>query len=277
VAVLYALLAAASFGLSDFMGGLASRTAKAMSVLLVNYPAGAVVILALLPVFPGHITSGTVAWSVVGGVFGTMGVGLLYTALGRAPMNVVSPITAVLSAVVPVVAGVVFGERPHVAAWFGMTLGLVAVVLISRSTDEHGPGRLAASSVLMALGAGAGFGLYFIALARSDPHSGLWPVVIARATSSCVAVTLAWRTGALTRLRGRLLLLAAGSGVLDATANLAFLLASRHGYLSLSSVITALYPAGTVLLATLVLRERTNTVQRIGLGVAVASVALVTL
>jgi drug/metabolite transporter (DMT)-like permease len=128
----------------------------------------------------------------------------------------------------------------------------------------------------MAIVAGIGFGGYFVCLARSNAGSGLWPVVISRMESSVLVVPLAATTGRLVRLPPAVIPLALAAGVLDAGANLAFLLASRHGLLSLSGVITALYPAGTVLLAVLLLKERTGRLQRIGLAVAVASVVLIT-
>jgi drug/metabolite transporter (DMT)-like permease len=193
MAVLFALLAAAAYGVSDFVGGLASRRIPAVTVLLASYPIGTVLMAALLPVYGGPVSAGTLAWSLAGGAAGLVGVALLYTALGQAPMNVISPVTAVMTAVVPIVAGVLQGERPHLLAWLGILLGLATM-----------------------------------------------------------------------------------AGILDGVANLAFLLASRHGLLSLSSVITALYPAGTVLLAVLMLKERTGAVQRVGLGVAAAAVVLLT-
>src|SRR5919107_156164 len=131
MAVLFALLAAAVYGVSDFIGGLASRRSPAITVLLVSYPIGAVLMAALLPVYGGPISAGTLAWSVAGGAAGLIGVALLYSALGQAPMNVISPVTAVMSAVVPVAAGVLQGERPHLLAWLGIVLGLLAVTLMS--------------------------------------------------------------------------------------------------------------------------------------------------
>ena len=276
MAVLLALLAAGSYGVSDFLGGLASRGAKAATVLLYNYPVGALIMAALLPVFPGSVSPATLAWSVAGGAFGLLGVGLLYSALAVAPMNVVSPVTAVLSAIVPVVFGVAVGERPSALAWSGIALGLIAVTLVSRTPAAGRHASIPARALIMALAAGVGFGAYFICLARSDPDSGLWPVVIARVCSALLILPLALRTGAAVRLRGRLLTLALASGLLDAAANLAFLLASRHGFLSVASVITALYPAGTVLLAVGLLKERTGPVQRVGLALAVGAVVLVT-
>lgn len=273
--VLFAVLAAASYGVSDFLGGLAARGSRALSVLAYNYPVGALIMVALLPVFPGHVSVSTLIWSVAGGVAGLFGVGLLYGALAIAPMNVISPITAVLAALVPVVFGVVAGERPGPLAWLGIALGLISVTMVSRTPGDQPHGPLASRAVLMALASGIGFGCYFVCLARTDADSGLWPVIIARICSSLLVLPLARRTGALVRLRGRLLALTLAAGVLDAAANLAFLLASRHGYLSVAGVITSLYPAGTVLLAVWLLKERTGRLQRVGLAMAATAVVLV--
>ncbi len=276
MSVLFALLAAGAYGISDFLGGFASRGAKAATVLIYNYPFGAVAMAALLPFFPGHVSTSTLCWSVAGGCFGLVGVALLYSTMAVAPMNVISPITAVMAAAVPVVFGVVTGERPAVLAWVGIALGFGAVVMVSRTPSDHPAGPVATRAILMAVLAGVGFGGYFICLARSDSDSGLWPVVISRITAACLVWPYAWRARAVVRLHGQVLWLAVGSGVLDAVANLGFLLASRHGYLSTASVITALYPAGTVLLAVLLLKEHTGKVQRVGLALAACSVVLIT-
>ncbi len=276
MAVLFALLAAAAYGVSDFVGGLASRRIPAITVLLASYPIGAVLMAAMLPLYGGPISAATLAWSVAGGGAGLAGVALLYTALGQAPMNVISPVTAVMSAMVPVFGGVLQGERPHALAWLGIALGLVAVVLISRQPADQPHGRVGWRPLVMAVLAGVGFGAYFICLARTDPDSGLWPVVLSRLVSAALVLPLAAAGAGFVRLPRPALGLATVAGVLDAAANLAFLLASRHGLLSLSGVITALYPAGTVLLAVLILKERTGGIQRIGLGVATAAVVLLT-
>lgn len=274
--VVFALLAAASYGVSDFIGGLASRAASALTVLLYNYPTGALVMIGLLPLFPGPVSVSTLLWSLLGGVAGMIGVGLMYSAMAVAPMNVISPVTGLLAAIVPVLAGVALGERPAVLVWLGMLLALVAVVFITRTPQDHPHGPLSPTAVLMALTAGVGFGAYFVCLARTDHDSGLWPVVIARVASSVLVLPVAMRAGALSRLPGRIMALALTAGVVDAVSNWAFLLASRHGYLSVAGVITALYPAGTVLLAIVVLKERTGRIQWLGMGVAVVAVVLVT-
>ncbi len=274
--ILFALLAAGAYGVSDFIGGLASRRVSAMNVLLISYPVGGLLMAALLGLYGGPVSANTLAWSLAGGVAGMTGVALLYSALALAPMNVISPITAVMSAVVPVFAGVIKGERPHLLAWLGIALGLVAVVLISRQPSDHPQGPIGWKPLTMAVVAGIGFGVYFVCLAESDQNSGLWPVVISRACSSVLVLPLVLTGGRYVRMQLPVLWLAAVAGTLDASANVAFLLASRHGLLSLSGVITALYPAGTVLLAVLILKESTGKVQRAGLGLATAAVVLLT-
>ncbi len=182
--ILFALIAAGTYGISDFVGGIAARRAPALNVLLVSYPVGGVLMALLLLVYRGPVSGGTLAWSLAGGVAGLAGVGLLYSALAIAPMNVVSPITAVMSAVVPVAAGVLRGERPHLPAWFGIVLGLLAVVLISRQPEDHPHGPLGWRPLVMAILAGVGFGAYFVCLASAAADSGMWPVVISRLCSA---------------------------------------------------------------------------------------------
>jgi drug/metabolite transporter (DMT)-like permease len=277
VTVVFALLAAAVYGVSDFLGGVVSRKVSAVTVLLYSYPVGAVLMIALLPFFNGPVSGRTVLWGLLGGVAGCSGVLMLYAGLATAPMNVISPITAVLAAGVPVVVGVALDERPAAIAWLGIALGLIAVILIGRTPQDHPHGPLPGRALLVAVLAGLGFGFYFVCLARADSDSGLWPVVLARLSASVLIFAVAAaRRRDFARLQGRVLALAASAGALDAFANLWFLLAARAGYLSVASVITALYPAGTVLLAVWLLKERVGGFQKIGLVLAAGSVVLVT-
>lgn len=274
--VVLALLAAAIYGAGDFVGGLASRTRSAITVLLYAYPLGAALMLALLPTLSGPLTLRTALLGIGGGLGGMIGVIVMYSLMARAPMNIISPVTAVLAAVVPVGFGVVVGERPHMAAWFGIAVGLAAVVLVSHTPEDHPHGPVGARILALACLSGLGFGIYFVCLARADHDSGLWPLVISRLTDAALIVPLALARGVAQRLPGRVLRLALLCGIFDASANLFFLLASRHGLLSLASVITSLYPAMTVLLAVLILKEHTGRWQRVGLGLATASIVLIT-
>ena len=274
--VVLGLLAAICYGLADFAGGVASRRYSAVSVLLHSYPAGALLMVVLLPFFPGPVDGRVVLFGILGGVAGLGGVILLYALMAVAPMNVISPVTAVLAAIVPVVFGVVTGERPKIAAGVGIAIGVGAVLLVSRTGEDHPHGRIAARVLLLAFLAGLGFGAYFIFLARAGDHSGLWPLVISRLTSAVLVVPVAFGRHAVATIRGPMLAVVLGSGCCDALANLFFLIASRHGLLSLASVLTALYPAVTVLLAVLILREHTSRAQRLGLALAAAAIVLIT-
>ena len=200
--VVLGLLAAAFYGVGDFAGGFASRRRSALDVLLHSYPVGAVLMLALVPLFPGHLDARVAVFGTAGGIFGLMGVLVMYDLMTRAPMNVISPITAVLAAIVPVGVGVVTGDRPPLSAWFGIVLGLIAVVLVSRTSEQHPHGRLGTRIIALAFLAGVGFGLYFVFLARAGHHSGLWPLVVSRIASAVLIVPLALRRGRPDLIRG---------------------------------------------------------------------------
>jgi drug/metabolite transporter (DMT)-like permease len=274
--VVLGLLAAIAYGVSDFSGGFASRHYRALTVLTHSYPAGAILMLALLPVFPGHLSPHVALFGALGGLSGMLGVSVMYHLMSSAPINVISPVTAVLAAIVPVVFGVVIGNRPAIAAWLGIAVGGVAVVLCSRTGQENPHGRVAMRVLLLAFISGSGFGLYFVFLSQAGHHDGLWPLVISRFTSSILIMPIAGRARAFARIERRWLAVTLLCGALEATANMCFLLATHSGLLSLAGVLTSLYPAVTVMLAVGVLHEHTSRVQRVGLALAAASVILIT-
>jgi drug/metabolite transporter (DMT)-like permease len=276
VTVVLGLLAAVLYGVGDFAGGIASRRHTALTVLLFSYPVGAVLMAAMLPLFGGHPDTHSAVYGLAGGAAGLVGVALMYSLMTVAPINIISPVTAVLAAIVPVVIGVGLGERPHRSAWIGIALGLGAVVLVSHTTDEHPHGRIGVRVIALALVSGLGFGMYFVFLARAGDDSGLWPLVVSRFSSAALIVPLAAARGAFSIVRGRMLGVVALAGGCDALANMFFLLATRHGLLSLASVLTSLYPASTVILAVLVLHEHTSRTQRLGLALAGGSIVLIT-
>jgi len=276
VTVVLGLLAAVLYGLGDFAGGFASRAHSAVTVLLYSYPVGAALMAVMLPFFPGTLSARVVLFGILGGAAGLLGVSLMYQLMVNAPMNVISPVTAVLAAIVPVLVGVLTGERPAVSAWLGMLAGLIAVVLVSRTTDEHPHGKIGTRVLALAFLSGVGFGLYFVFLARAGHDSGLWPLVISRLASAVLILPLAAAMRSFARVRGRLLAYAVVAGTCDALANMFFLLSARSGLLSLASVLTSLYPAVTVILAVGLLHEHTSRVQRVGLALSAAAVVLIT-
>lgn len=295
MAAVLAALSALTFGIGDFFGGLSARRLAAQLTTLTAQATGLVLLLVVATVVTGDPTGGDVALGVGAGLCGGTGLILFYWAMAKGPMSVVAPVSAVMSALVPVLAGVAAGERPSPAATVGIVAALPAIVLISREptrveaeTTERrveatsgwvAPSwlvRLGGLPVVAATLSGVGFGLFFTLLSRSTDDSGLWPIVSARAAAVVLAVVVVavTRPGGGAR-EGVLLAMAAGS--LDATANSFYLFASRQGLLSVVGVIGAMYPASTVVLARVVLRERLARHQLIGLGIAAAAIALIAL
>ncbi len=274
VAVVLALLSAATYGVGDFCGGMAARRIPATSVLLWSHLLGLGLLVAVVPFVGGSAAGGDLLIGAVGGLCGAAGVGFLYKGLSVGPMSVVAPITALLSATVPVLVGFLEGERPAASVTTGMVGALIAIVLVSAESRS----RLHASDlsgVRFALASGLGFGLFFVALSHVGDDSGLWPLVAARGASVAAVGSLALLgliSRALPRPGARAFTAAAGS--LDAAANVLFLLAARQGLLSIVAVLAALYPVSTVLLARIVLRERFARLQRIGMAIALPAVVL---
>jgi drug/metabolite transporter (DMT)-like permease len=277
VVVVLGLLAAAFYGFGDFAGGFASRRHAATTVALYAYPVGVVLTALLLPAFGGELSARTILFGALGGCSGMVGVLLMYSVMAIAPINIISPITAVLAAVVPVIVGVALGERPSPLAWSGMVIGVAAVVLVSRTTEDHPHGRIAPKIVVLACFAGVGFGLYFVFLARAAHNSGMWPLLVSRTTAALLILPVAAARRAFVRVERKWLYWAVAAGFCDVGANLCFLLASRHGLLSVAAVLTALYPAVTVILAVTVLHEHLSRTQRAGLALAVGSIVLITI
>jgi drug/metabolite transporter (DMT)-like permease len=276
MAALLALTAAAAYGVGDFLGGMAARREPSTAVVLWSHVVGLVMLLVAAPALGGEATSRAFAVGAVAGLFGGAGVALFYRGLSLGSMSVVAPIAALLSAAVPVMAGLGSGERPPVAAVAGIGMALVAVTMVSRehpASDRQRALRL--QPLLLAIGAGVAFGLFFVALDHAGGDAGIWPLVGARVASvSLFAALGAARVTAAAPPRAAMGA-ALGCGLLDATANVLYVLALSHGLLSVVSVLTALYPASTVLLARYVLGERLTSVQRTGLAVAGVAAVLI--
>lgn len=255
---------------------MSARRNAAASVALVSQCAGLVVLLPALAFVAGKADAASIAWGAGAGMAGAVGLMLFYRGLATGPMAVIAPLTAVTAAAVPVLGGVAAGERPSLGALAGVVAAVVAVLLVS-AEGGHMPSRaqLLTPGTATALGAGLAFGLLFVLLAQSGDDSGMWPLVGARFASIglLLVVTTGLRKPLGVRRAGAGLVVVAGVG--DMLANVLFLLASREGLLSIVGVLVSLYPAGTVLLALVVLKERLAWLQVAGLGVAVAAVALI--
>jgi len=246
-----------------------------ISVTLVAQAVGLVVLLAVLPFFPAHATRAIVLWSLAGGVAGGIGIALLYHALAIGKMGVVSPITAVLAAAFPVVVGIVRGDTLH---WFqigGIAIALLAVVMISLSKEESGEREIATSGVKEAIASGIAIGLFFLMLGIPGRGAGLDGLLAARVGSVAFLLLLAIVTRTAVSPRGGMLGTLVASGTADMAANVMYVVAAQSGALAIAAVLTSLYPASTVFLARVVLRERLQLVQKFGVGLALIGVALI--
>ncbi|MFF4235595.1 EamA family transporter [Actinomadura geliboluensis] len=280
-----ALSAALAYGVADFLGGAVARKSTALKALTWCVPIGLVVVLVAALLGGGSASPGPLAWGFAAGMSGGAGLIAFYRALARGPMSVVAPVSALAAAVLPVAVGIAKGERLDASVLVGVLLCLVAIGLVSMEAGDGGEaaaGRRLDSGPIMAAVSGTCFGVFFVLLEAAGDGSGLWPIVGARVGNLLVVVAavlflVARGRGLGPRVSGRTLIgLALLSGSLDAGANVLYFLAVHDGLLSLAAVLTSLYPAITVLLARIAYSERLRAVQRVGLLVAAAGVALVT-
>ncbi len=275
--VVLALLSAIGFGVSDFVGGIASRQVAAVRVVLVSYPIVMVLLGVLAAIIGGPISAGAVVWGSLGGIGQACGVWWLYAALGAGPISVVSPLTAVLTAAVPVGVGLAIGDRPGLVATAGIALAMVAVVLVSRQATDQDvtPHRFTPAVALLTIGSGVAFGLNFVLIHQAPVGSKLWPLLFARMSATLLVIVAAAASRNLRVPSGKALRLALTLPVLDAGANVAMLLALHTSLLSLTGVLISLYPAATVVLAMVVLRERVTGWQALGMMLAAVSVGMI--
>ncbi len=301
--VVLGLSGALVYGFADFLGGLASRRVRAVTVAAVAAAVGIVPLLVGLVVVGGAFGAESVLWGAIAGVSGGVGVLLLYRALAIGPMSVLSPLTAVFAAVVPVLVAVLRGTALSGLAVVALVVAVLAVVLVASVRDTSGA-RVTAVGLVTAAVAGCGFGGIVLAYDMTPSDAGVVPLVVSRVLQAVLLGTAAVvvtrraavtgrgpggaahparsadapRSAAPPGIRGggrwpaRLVWTVVACGVLDAAANV-FIQAGLHSSadpatLPVVSVLNALYPIGTVVLAGIVLRERLTPVQWAGILLA---------
>jgi drug/metabolite transporter (DMT)-like permease len=274
-AVLLALLGAASYGVSDFVGGIFGKRASAWAVAATGGLGGAAAALVLAVAHPGDPRAADLAWGAAAGVGNGIGTAFLYRGLASGRMGVVAPVSGVLAVVLPVVVGVVTGERPGALVWLGIIAAVPAIWLVAREPDTGPATGSAGSGARDGVLAGLGFGVLFTCLGQIPDGAGFWPLVLNQLVGVVVIAIAATLLGVVWVPREAAAWGGALAGLLGGLATAAFLLATHHGLLSVSAVLTSLYPAFTVLLAALVLHERVHRLQAWGLGLCGVAVVLV--
>jgi drug/metabolite transporter (DMT)-like permease len=270
-----ALAASLSWGVGDFLAGLSSRKLQLLTVLVVSQAAGLTSLAVLVAVRgSGAPDARYLVYAALAGIAGAVGLAALYRGLAVGSMSVVAPISAT-AAVIPVMAGLITGERPSAVQGAGIALALTGVVLASRERRAGG-GRGIAEGVGLALVAAVAFGLLLVALGAASDGDALWATLSMRGTSfTLLAITALVVRPSLSLGRTDLAALAL-IGVLDAAGNALFALATTESLLSVAAVLAQLYPVVTVLLARVVLGERISRPQQVGVVSAFAGIALIT-
>lgn len=270
--VLFGLAASLCWGSGDFSGGLASRRANASSVVLAAYAVGFILMVMLALIwkepFPSVVD---LLWGGLAGVAGVLGLLAFYSALSSGKMGIAAPVSAVLTAMLPVLFSIFTVGFPGLLQLGGFVLALLAIVFISRPEETKGPPQ----GIGLALLAGCGFGCFFILISRVNPTATFWPLAVARFTSVLVllVIMLVRRQPILPAKTAAPLVVLAG--VLDAIGNAFFVLAAHSGRLDVAAILSSLYPAATVLLAALVLRERVTRLQSLGILLILLAVPLI--
>lgn len=271
ISLTLALAAALGYGLSDFVGGVASRRTTAWPVAFLAAIAAAAMTFLVALGMGGSPSMSDLLWGGAAGVGSGFGGAFLYRGLANGRMGVVAPISAVGAALIPLPAAIFIGERPTLTAWVGIALALPGIWMVSREPAA----QATAAGVTDGLLAGLGFGLLFVAAGQVTAEAGLLPLAITQVIGALSVAGTAMVLRQAWLPRHRVDLWGVLAGALAAGAMICFLLATHHGYLSISAVITSLYPAATIALAAIFLKERFSTSQGIGMALCLLAVVLV--
>ncbi|MCU0465702.1 MAG: DMT family transporter [Anaerolineae bacterium] len=275
MAVVFGLLSAAGWGAGDFTGGFITKRHSVFLVAIVGQIVGTAMLIVGAIALNDPFPTPTQALAALGaGLAGGTGLVLFYYALAVGKMGLASPISAVLTAAVPVIIGVFNEGPPNAAKWLGFGLALVGVWLMS-STTIHG--AITRRDILLPLAAGLGFGLFLTLLDQAGETSALWSLVAARMGSMSLLLVgiLVTRAASVPPLKS--IGIMALAGIFDSLGNLFFVLAAQAGRLDVSSVLSSLYPAATMTLAVIILRERLGARQWVGVALALAAIVFISL
>jgi len=277
MALILAGFAALFYGIADFGGGWAARRSRLLSVLLLSQLLGiSIALLAVALRWQGLPTLHDFMWGFLAGLVGTMGLFMLYGGIARSIVAIVSPTSAVVGALIPVLFAALLGERPPATAIIGSALCVPAVLMLTREDGGGAHGRV---EIRTALGygvlAGLGFGVFFTAISRAGAGAGIWPLVGARVASIAASIIVLLAARQPFRVERGDLAPTLIAGAADMLANIMFLLACQSGMLALVVIIASLSPAPTVLLARIFLAQKITALRWAGLALALAGAGLI--
>lgn len=275
--IILGLASALSWGTGDFAGGLASRKVGTYRAIFFAETIGLGAILLVLPFFPEDFPDlHAILWSVTAGIVGTVGLIAFYEAMRHGRLSVVAPLSALLGAVVPVVIGSLVDGLPQPVVFGGVALALLAIVLISREKVPEDEEK-SAPYLHIPLLSGIAFGFYFVLMHEASQTFFWGPLIAARmAGMLSIGVFLLVQRGSFRVSPGNWHLLAL-NGIFDVGGNAFYILASQAGRMDVSAVLASLYPGMTVFLAWLLLKEKLQLLQWLGIILALIAIILMTL
>jgi drug/metabolite transporter (DMT)-like permease len=270
------LSAAVSWGAADFCGGIAAKSANAFAVVVVAHGTGLIFMLALAVAF-GEPVAGwrAVLWGAAAGLVGGIGLAAFYHSLAVGTMGINAPLSAVITATLPLIFSFLIEGYPGFIRIVGFVLALISIWVIA-ARPGGAPGQRQ-KGVGLAIVAGIGFGGFLLLMKVAGSAGVFWPLASARAASLLLMITILllsagqWNLG-----RGALPYMVV-AGILDSGANALYVAAAQHGRLDSAAVLSSLYPVSTVVLARLVLKERLSPMQSLGMAVALVAVVLISL
>jgi drug/metabolite transporter (DMT)-like permease len=264
--------AAGVWGGCDFAGGIAAKRASVFRVVAVAHAFGLVLMLLLVWITGEHVPPlSSFGWGVIAGITDAFGVAALYKGLSTGRMGVVAPVASVITAVLPVLFGIGIEGLPGRIQLLGFALAVGSIWLITRPDGELDSRR----GLGLALLAGLMFSLLLISGKEAGRHAVLWPLVSARAASTALMFSIVAFSPRDQRSLRPVFVPVILSGLLDSLANAMFIAATRHGRLDVAAVLSSLYPASTVILARVVLKEKISRTQTVGIVGALIAVAMI--
>jgi drug/metabolite transporter (DMT)-like permease len=272
IAPALSLAAAVSWGAADFSGGLATKTTNAFRVVVIAHGTGLLLMLALAVIVHEPLPGARmVLLAAAAGMVGGIGLAAFYRSLAIGKMGINAPLSAVITALLPLGFGFVTEGLPAAVRIAGFILALISIWVIAapHATGERQQG------IGLALIAGVGFGGFLLLMKLAGSTGVFWPLASARTASSLLMLAIVLLSRAARKSDGGALRYIIVAGILDSTANALYVAAAQRGRLDSAAVLSSLYPAATVILARLILKERWSQVQAFGMGMALLAVVLI--
>jgi len=274
IGIILALVAAASWGAGDFFGGLASRKLNQFQVLLLTSVSSFVLLLLFAVIgrdnFP---TANNIIIAFLAGISGSLGLSALYKGLSLGNAALVSPVAGVIGAIIPTLVGLFIEGLPSIIKLIGFVLSIIGIWIVSRSKGNNG--STIHRGLGLALLAGMGFGGFLALIAQIKGEQIFAPLVFAKLSSIILAIILL-RIRKISFPKPPLSPIAILSGILDAGGNILYLFATQFTRLDIAALLSSLYPAGTVLLSSVILKEKLSSYQWIGVSICVIAIMLIT-